>query len=428
MKKFLIITLSMLVLMTAMAGCGLGQRPSPGKPAQAQILASPGQALKGVSYDQVSEAFRRSLWDFAGQTSASALVDGGEKNTLYSPMSLYFALAMLEAGSAGQTKADLRAFLAASPKTDIGQELSKLYALMSNEREGAVEAIANALWIREDLLGDQGAGVKEAWLDQMSHQFYASAFAVDFSDTRTGQMMSDWVAEQTRGKIKPEIDISDPLLLLVLMNTVYFKADWLEPFPESGLVEEAFYGQDQVIDGVPYLRGHFMNRSVLLSDHFTAARLPLMNGDMVFVLPQEGLDAQDLLADPAFLSDLIFSSWGGADLTIKLPKFSYRNKTDILEAMKDLGLSDIVQGSPDLSAMLDMSAEVSTISQETYIALDEKGVEAAGYTEVQIRETTAMPFERDQVYLTLNRPFLYVIQDEAGNPLFVGIIRNPLAE
>ena len=39
-----------------------------------------------------------------------------------------------------------------------------------------------------------------------------------------------------------------------------------------------------------------------------------------------------------------------------------------------------------------------------------------------------MPFERDQVYLTLNRPFLYVIQDEAGNPLFVGIIRNPLAE
>lgn len=171
-----------------------------------------------------------------------------------------------------------------------------------------------------------------------------------------------------------------------------------------------------------------MNRSVLLSDHFTAARLPLMNGDMVFVLPQEGLDAQDLLADPAFLSDLIFSSWGGADLTIKLPKFSYRNKTDILEAMEGLGLSDIVQGSPDLSAMLDMSAEVSTISQETYIALDEKGVEAAGYTEVQIRETTAMPFERDQVYLTLNRPFLYVIQDEAGNPLFVGIIRNPLAE
>ncbi|HZK42276.1 MAG TPA: serpin family protein [Clostridia bacterium] len=428
MKKFFIISLSILVLMTALAGCGLGQGQSPGKPARAQILASPGQVQEGISYDQVSQAFQGSLWDFAGQTSASVLVDGGEGNSLYSPMSLYFALAMLEAGSAGQTKADLRHFLAASPEADIGQELSKLYALMTHEREGAVEAIANALWLREDLVGDEGAGVKKAWLDQMANQFYASAYAVDFSDKKTGQMMSDWVAEQTRGKIKPEIDISDPLLLLVLMNTVYFKADWLEPFPESNLVQEAFYGQDQVIDRVPYLRGHFMNQSVLLSDRFTAARLPLMNGNMVFVLPQEGLEVQDLLADPAFLSDLIFASWGDADLTIKLPKFSYRNKTDILKAMEDLGLSDIVQGSPNLSAMLDMSAEVSSIIQETYIALDEKGVEAAGYTEIQVRETSAMPLERDQVYLTLNRPFLYVIQDDAGNPLFVGIIRNPLAD
>ena len=428
MKRFLIISLSMLILMTALAGCGLGQGQSPGKPARAQVLARPGQALKGVSYDQVSQAFRRSLWDFAGQTSASALLDGGERNSLYSPMSLYFALAMLEAGSAGQTKADLRDFLAASPETDIGQELSKLYALMSYEREGAAEAIANALWIKEDLVGQDGAGVKEAWLDQMTHEFYASALAVDFSDTKTSQMMSDWVAEQTRGKIKPEIDVSDPLLLLVLMNTVYFKADWLDPFSKSDLVEEAFYGQDQVIDQVPYLRGHFMNRSVLLSDRFTAAQLPLMNGRMIFVLPQEGLEAQDLLADPSFLSDLTFASWGGADLRIQLPKFSYRNKTDILKAMEGLGLSDIVQGSPDLSAMLDISAEVSTISQETFIALDEKGVEAAGYTEIQIRETGAMPVEMDQVYLTLNRPFLYIIQDDAGNPLFVGIIRNPLAE
>lgn len=426
MKKVITLILSALILLMTLAGCGLGQ--GEGKRAQAQVLASPGQPQEGIFYDQISDAFRSSLWDFASQTSASVLADGGKGNSLYSPMSLYYALAMLEAGAAGQTKADLRDFLAASPKTDMGQALSKLYALMTYESEGAVEAIANALWVREDLIGQGGAGVKEAWLDQMAHQFYASAFAVDFLDAKTGQMMSDWVAEQTRGKIEPEIDVSDPLLLLVLMNTVYFKAEWLEAFSETAIVEEAFYGQDQIVGEVPYLKGHFMNRSVLLSDRFSGAQLPLKKGKMVFVLPQEGLTPEALLEDPAFLSELMSASWGAADLTIQLPKFSYRYKSDILKAMEALGLPDIVQGSPDLSAMLDMSAEVSSISQETFIALDEKGVEAAGYTEIQIREGSAMPVERETVYLTLNRPFLYVICDDAGSPLFVGIIRNPLAE
>lgn len=426
MKKVMTLILSGLILLMTLAGCGLGQ--GEGKQAQAQVLASPGDPQEGVLYQDVSDAFRRSLWDFAGQTSASVLADGGKGNTLYSPVSLYYALAMLEAGSAGQTKADLRDFLAASPGTDIGQELSKLYALMTYEGEGAVEAIANALWAREDLIGQGGAGVEKAWLDQMAHQFYASAFAVDFLDAKTGQMMSDWVADQTRGKIKPEIDVSDPLLLMVLMNTVYFKAEWQEAFSETAVLKEAFYGSDQVFDDVPYLNGQFINQKVLLADQFTAAQLPLKKGKMVFVLPQEGMTPEALLGDPAFLSDLMSASWGAADLKIQLPKFSYRNKTDILEAMEALGLPDIVQGSPDLSAMLTMSAEVSSISQETFIALDEKGVEAAGYTEIQIREASAMPVERETVSLTLNRPFLYVIQDDAGTPLFVGLIRNPLAE
>ena len=70
---------------------------------------------------------------------------------------------------------------------------------------------------------------------------------------------------------------------------------------------------------------------------------------------------------------------------------------------------------------------MSAISQETFIALDEKGVEAAAYTEIQMRET-AMLEPPEQLTLELNRPFLYVISDGAGTPLFVGIVRNPLAD
>ena len=102
---------------------------------------------------------------------------------------------------------------------------------------------------------------------------------------------------------------------------------------------------------------------------------------------------------------------------------------DILKDMEGLGLTRMVQEAPDFSAMLDREAEVSAISQETYIALDEKGVEAAGYTEIMMKETS-MPFpeEIETLILILDRPFLYLITDEAGTPLFVGIVRNPLGE
>ena len=39
-----------------------------------------------------------------------------------------------------------------------------------------------------------------------------------------------------------------------------------------------------------------------------------------------------------------------------------------------------------------------------------------------------MQDEIPTVQLVLNRPFLYLITDDAGTPLFVGILRNPLGE
>lgn len=431
MKNKMALLMSVLLLAMPLFGCqggGPGGQ-EPVNPVKADTLVIPGEIKRGVAYNDVSEDFRQSLWAFAGKTSGAVLGGGSDRNSLYSPVSLYYALAMLEAGSAGQTRAELRDFLEVPGTTDVGEELRNLYALMTVDRKGAAEQIANAFWARKDLVGKDGAGVKQKWLDQMADSFFASAFAVDFADPKTGELMSRWVEEQTRGKIKPKISLDDPYLLLVLMNTVYFKADWEEPFSEDAIQKDVFYGLDQTYEGVSYLRGRFDSYSVLKTDRFTAGRLPLVSGQMSFFLPEEGLTPEDLIQDPAFFADLSKTGWGKAELVIQLPKFSYRTKMDILKDMDGLGLPAIVQGSPDFSAMLDMGAEVSAISQETYIDLDEKGVEAAGYTEIMMRET-AMPFpeEIETLVLTLDRPFLYLITDEAGSPLFVGIVRNPLAE
>ena len=46
-----------------------------------------------------------------------------------------------------------------------------------------------------------------------------------------------------------------------------------------------------------------------------------------------------------------------------------------------------------------------------------------------MRDSGALvPDQIQRVVLILNRPFLYLITDEAGTPLFVGILRNPSGE
>ena len=421
MKRKLSVLLALLVALSSLLGCGTAIPKN-----DVNALTTPGEIEKDITYDEVSDSFRHSLWSFADRTSEAALSEDHQKNVLYSPMSLYYALAMLEAGSDGRTKSELSAFMALPASIDAGSELRKLYALMTKDQEGVSEQIANALWMRHDLVGEKGQQVKQAWLDQLSHDFYASAFAVDFQDPKTAPLMSQWVEEQTKGKIKPDIDLSDPLLLLVLMNTLYYKAQWDMPFDESNTEQDVFDAQGQRIADVFYMQGSFASE-VMTNDRFTAAKLRLLEGSIRFVLPAEGVDPLDLLEDKQILSELHQGAWDRVLLDIRLPKFEYKTKTDMLEAMDAIGLTDIVTGSPDFSKMLELDAEVSAISQETFIALDEKGVEAAAYTEVMIRETSALELPEPMV-LNLDRPFLYVIEDGAGTPLFVGIVRNPNAK
>jgi serine protease inhibitor len=420
-KKAVALILTAIVLLMIPLGCGPAEPAN--KDTHALSLASPGTIEEDVGYFDLSEAFRDSLWAFAGKTSGVALQAFDGTNTLYSPVSLYYGLAMLEAGAAGTTKTDLRAFLETDADARMGEQLRKLYALMTLDGDDTVERIANALWIREDLVSDQG-GVKQSWLDQLSEDFYASAFAVDFTRPQTPEAMSRWVEEETKGKIKPEIDVSDPGLLLILMNTLYFKAGWLEPFDKDEIFEDDFYSREGTIPAIPYLTRTYYSISARQTDRYSAVSLPLTGGKIDFILPTDGTSPDLLLEDASFLTSLHSGEWEAFGVDLKLPLFEYKAKTDILEAMKPLGLPAMVKDSPDFSSMIERGAEVSTITQEAFIALDEKGVEAAAYTEIGMVESA--PAEpSDHLVIYLDRPFLFVITDQAGAPLFVGIIRNP---
>ncbi|NLZ99523.1 MAG: hypothetical protein GX924_00580 [Clostridiaceae bacterium] len=385
------------------------------------LLAAPGAKLDGVKYDDISASCRAALWGFADKTSRLALGDDADKNALYSPISLYYPLAMLEAGSAGTTREGLRDLLCLSDQ-DISAELRKLYSLMTKEDKDSIEQIANSAWLSNNYKDD----LRQEWLDQLSNDYYASAFAVDFTDTVTSEQMNTWVKKATRDKIDPkfEPDYFDPLVMFVLINTLYYKASWRTSFDEKLNTEDTFHTPTGDVK-VTFMNGGSSDAMHVEGDRWRAAQLNLTSGFVRFVLPDSGVTPEMLLEDESFLQDLRNSTWQPCELAITVPKFTYRSSINLLEALEPISVITLLQTDPDFSGLLkeesDADPYVSKIDQQSFIAFEEGGIEAAAMTLVEVSDECAMmPIE-----IKLDRPFIYVIEDDAGAPLFVGIVRNP---
>ena len=82
----------------------------------------------------------------------------------------------------------------------------------------------------------------------------------------------------------------------------------------------------------------------------------------------------------------------------------------------------------DFSGMTNTPAHVSRVLQESYIGVDEKGVEAAAYTLVALAKSAAIPVEREKIDFHLTRPFLYAIESRDGTVLFLGTVAEPVQE
>jgi serpin B len=89
----------------------------------------------------------------------------------------------------------------------------------------------------------------------------------------------------------------------------------------------------------------------------------------------------------------------------------------------------------DFSGITDHLAYISSLTQETHIAVNEDGVEASAFTEMGF--AGAMPPE-DRAEMILNRPFIFGITayvsypdtNSCGSietPYFIGICENPTA-
>lgn len=431
MKKLTALLLAFAMLLT-LAGCST---PSTGKGVSIAAKAVYPKAIKENDFDarsknweenRVSDAFLHSVNDFGWKTAAQLLKEQTD-STLYSPISLYYALALTAAGAEGSTATQLYDLLG-SDRDTVNDQSGRMFRYLYTDQDHTALTIANSIWMDDEVQG-MPITFSEDYKKTAAENYYSSLFTADFASDATGKAIGKWISEATRGKLTYEPEPSDDTMLAII-NTIYLKAGWLDEFNEDNTSSDTFYQADSTEE-----TADFMHRTA--SDFFyrgegyTAAALPLRGdgvGEVIFVLPDEGMTVDDILMgeNPFAAYTTARDSYQDWDMTWweiawSVPKFEYGSSLNIVETMKALGVIDAFDAdAADFSSLSDAPAVLSKVVQGTHIGMDEEGVEAAAYTVVEAEAGSAAPRELEQVEMNLNRPFLYSITGNNGATLFTG--------
>jgi serpin B len=107
-----------------------------------------------------------------------------------------------------------------------------------------------------------------------------------------------------------------------------------------------------------------------------------------------------------------------------MPKFSFRSKARLKDVLGELGMPIAFTSRADFSGITNTEPlQIADVIHEAFIAVDEKGTEAAAAA-AQVYTLSIVPLR--PVELTIDRPFLFLIQDdETGAILFMGRVSDP---
>ena len=395
----------------------------------AGALASPDlKNIRSISDKIDAEGYMK----FAAASAKNVLVDTvdskGEENPVYSPLSYYMALSIAAECANGNTRDEIVKALGAEDIESVRKENDVLFRSINFDDFQAYCLLANSLWLNDKW------EFKQDTLDLIAKDYYAVSFAKDFRNNtkQTEKEISEWICTNTSGKIKPEIKIEDPESeIMKIINTVSFKETWDEEFSETKT--SAFHKPDGEDEDCKFMEKR-ENGKVGFADNFMFYAEDLRDGyKMNFVLPDEGTDIKNIISDSETLAGIYAGEldFANCSVTLTVPEFEVASKFDLIDATKQMGVSDAFDGlKADFNAVVDYDkngipgAKVSMIDHEARIRVDEKGCEGAAYTVVAIVTTCPAPPDK-RVEFTLDRPFFYYVTDKNNIPVFAGIVDNP---
>jgi len=376
----------------------------------------------------------------------------GNDNLCVSPYSIENALSMTFAGADDETRTEMARVLHfssdastmaasfASLQHSLEEMNAKTAELAKKSKEFGGPSEPITLNIANRLFAQKDYDFRQNFLSLVKQNYGAAFEPLDFvaDPAAATQHINKWVADQTRDKIRDLIpaDALNKLTRLVLANALYLKAPWTDAFSEKTTQPESFHVRGGAPINVPMMR-KTARFGYAKREGFLAVSLPYAGNDLQFLvlLPDEvdGLRALESKLTADVLTEC--TKLETQDVNLHLPKFKLEPPTIALaEKLQALGMKsafDIPQGSANFDKMAPRKPNdylyISNVFHKTFIAVDEKGTEAAAATAVVMMRATAIARPKPPpIEVKVDRPFLYAIQHvPSGVCLFLGRVTDP---
>ena len=336
---------------------------------------------------------------------------------VYSPLSITYALSMVNAAAQGATERELEQTLGFGQGgiQEVNQFCKTLIDSLPMVDRKVQLSIANSIFVNKDYR------LLKPYQTDMQRYFGALAEGLDFSSKKSLNRINGWCNKKTNGMIPTILDELNPDAVSYLLNAIYFKAEWSNPF-EKDFTNNEDFATAHGAKTMPLMQ-QTRNYNYLKNSIFAAVDLPYGNHrwSMTVMLPEEGKTTTDVINYLAQNGTSFTDDFRSRRVDLKLPRFETSSATsNLIGTMQKLGLSRVFSGSAEIPNMCNTSVFISMMLQKARIKVDERGSEAAAVTVVMLEKSCAI--QRDEpVVFHAKRPFVYLIREAStGVILFVG--------
>ena len=292
------------------------------------------------------------------------------------------------------------------------------------------------------VLSDRKHILKKCFIQDVTHFFGGQHYCLDFArNEESAAFLNDIIKRESRNMFDnvfaPQDLANDPAM--ILLNILYFKADWFNPFeahlthkekfmaPSASKFEAIHHSYVDMMNDekyVPYYNDGTIHGIVLdyADDRFkmlvlTTVKMPSSLNTVTRRLAQKGLQ------------HFIRNSSDKNPTRIKLPRLQLESRVDLKSLLKSMGLNVIFDPQRTNLCMIQTpdNIYIDQARQVVKLSLDETGAEVAAVTVALPKSAAIRPQAVKYNKFYADHPFVLVLFDSQTQAILLtaAIIRPP---
>lgn len=326
---------------------------------------------------------------------------------IISPISIFFTMGLINIGAKNKTKFELQRALNISINDEQLLDSLKIINNLCNQKNNLI-TLSNS----NVLLFKSGLVINPTYIDQFERLLNGKLISFQ-SPSQAVTKTNQWITQKTNGIIQSFLSQGnvDNNTQMILVNAIYFKANWKYQFKNYNNTKEIFYGltKTQYVDMMHITKNYLYTEDMFLQYIVIPYADP--NYALIVGLPkfldtdQMVLGLKQILNDPNLVMEKNYRS---VEVCLSLPKFEHRKKIQLIDMFKKLGVTELFTKNADLSTISSQKGiYIDQIIHEVVIKIDEQGSEATAVTLASA--TFGISLSKPTIDFNVNHSFYYAI-------------------